>query len=1153
MSNPSPQIIAADPKISAFVTANAGSGKTSTLVNRVARLLLRNVKPEAILCVTFTKAAAAEMQSRLFKTLGDWAVMDDAELTAKLSAIDERPSNLSLARALFARALETPGGLKIQTIHAFCEKLLKRFPLEAGVPASFQVLEDQAAREASARARDEVARFALEDPDGPLGKAYARFAVELDHHGFLEMFGDFETRRTAIQAYARTSSERDGVAADVWRACGFEAPEAADDIRNAAAAPPRLEAELWRRGAAALARGGARDQVCAAQMAEVAETAAAGQANFEQALGVFCTAKGEPAKWLDTAVALKSSPGLRVALIAERERLFEASRRVKSALVAEDTIAALIVAQAYAALYGASKAEHGALDFADLIARTRELLIQRSDAAWVLYKLDGGIDHILVDEAQDTAPDQWDIERALTAEFFAGAGGREAERTVFAVGDEKQSIFSFQGAEPERFLTEAGEHASLVRGAGRRFESPALIESWRSTPEVLDVVDAVFSDPQALAALRPASASGAPPVVHRPTREAGAGAVDLWELEENVAATQNDAWSAPVDADPPQSANRKLARRIAGEIKAMIARKDGVFDKDAKAFRAMGPGDVLILVRRRSALFHEIIRALKSAGIPVGGADRLTLSDHIVFDDLIGLARVCLFPWDDLELAALLRSPLFDVDEDSLYALAQPRTRSLWEELERRADERPEWSAALQFLEQARTDCRVRPPFDLYARLLNRTDASGRSVRSRILTRLGREAEQALDAFLAQALAAERRGVRDLESFAADMAEAEVEVKREQDEGHGEVRVMTVHGAKGLEAPIVILPDTATRAAPPPGRPLLDAEGGGFLWCARAGDDCDASAAARRRRLEGVDHESLRLLYVALTRARDRLIVCGVLPGKSDAFQRSWRDYVERAFAGGRIAERAVERVDSAGRPLKRYGADPVPAAATRPAEARPMRVPPWMPRPASAEPAGLRWVSPSTVTEAVKAPSPSPLSNVGGLGRFRRGDLIHKLLQILPELDPPSRRSHAARLLGREDDLIPAQRDEMISAAMAVLEDERFAPVFGPGSRAEVAVAGRAKDLPEGLAVSGRIDRLLVEDDRVLVVDYKTNRPSPDRVEDADPAYITQMAIYRAVLREVYPGRHVEAALVWTDGPKLMVIPENMMAKAIQALPGSG
>ncbi|HEY5410729.1 MAG TPA: double-strand break repair helicase AddA, partial [Caulobacteraceae bacterium] len=893
MSALDPQIVASDPEASAFVTANAGSGKTRTLVDRVARLLLRGSKPETILCVTYTKAAAAEMQRRLFETLGGWAVMDDALLARELAAIGEQASDLAGARRLFALALETPGGLKIQTIHAFCEKLLHRFPLEAGVSPGFQVLEDQAAREVSAEARRTLALIAQADAAGPLGRAYAAFAVALDYRSFEDMFAAFEARRPALAAYFGAFANDAAMAEDVWRACGFEQASPATAL-EAEALGFTDWGDLTAAGRALVATGAATDIKLGQEILAVARDHAAGNAGFDDLWRTFCTQAGKPKARLGTN-------GLGAAtrdwLADLQRRLGEACDRIKAARVAEDSVAVLGLAAAYVSLYEAAKQTQGGLDFADLIERTRELLTWRADAAWVLYKLDGGIDHVLVDEAQDTSPEQWDIVRALTGEFFSGAGSRREDRTVFAVGDEKQSIYSFQGADPRRFLAEQGEHESLVRGGGGRFETPALIRSYRSAPEVLAFVDAVFRPEPALAALRPDRSSQ--PIRHEAVRPPGHGIIDVWPLEQGDEAPETDPW-APVDTEPPESANKKLARRIAREIKAMATGGEAVFDRSETA-RPMGYGDVLILVRRRNALFHEIIRALKREGVPVGGADRMTLSDHIVFQDLIALGRFCLFAGDDLTLAALLRSPFCDLDEDSLYALAHGRPRTLWSRLLERAEERPEWRTARDFLRVARGEARSRRPFDFYARLLGRTDERGRSMRARILTRLGREAEQALDAVLAEALKAERRGVRALESFVADMASTVVEVKREQEDGKGEVRVMTVHGAKGLEAPVVILPDTATRASAL-GGPLLRTLAGGFLWCARKGDDCEASAAARQARVDAADGESLRLLYVALTRARDRLIVCGVEPGRASLKDGSWRQHVERALDDPGIA-----------------------------------------------------------------------------------------------------------------------------------------------------------------------------------------------------------------------------------------------------------
>jgi ATP-dependent helicase/nuclease subunit A len=478
----------------------------------------------------------------------------------------------------------------------------------------------------------------------------------------------------------------------------------------------------------------------------------------------------------------------------------------------------------------------------------------------------------------------------------------------------------------------------------------------------------------------------------------------------------------------------------------------------------------------------------------------------------------------------------------------------LWSALNRRADERAAWAAARSFLGWVIAEAATRAPFDFYARVLSRLDGAGRSMRARLLTRLGREAEDALDAFLGEALAAERRRVNSLERFLAQMALSEIEVKREPEDGAGprggEVRVMTVHGAKGLEAPIVFLPDTTTRARAM-GGPLLETENGGFLWAPRKADDPIACRIARDDRERAAAHESLRLFYVALTRARDRLVLCGV--GTRDQFhQGSWHDIALRAFEQPSVAAHTRE-VELGAMWIRRFGFDPPRAEALAETVWPIARPPDWTRRFAPADPAGRRYAAPSTLARSARGPFASPLDEQDGLSRYRRGLLIHRLLQVLPDLTADQRAAAAARLLEREVDLTAQQRREMATAALGVLSDARFAAVFGPDSRAEAAIAGGAGDLPPGLAVAGRVDRLVIEPDRVLVVDFKTNRPAPDRVEDADPAYLTQMAVYAAVLKDIFPKHRIEAALVWTDGPKLMPVPENIIAETLARLRRDG
>lgn len=1128
-----PQIRAADPELSVFVTANAGSGKTTTLVNRVARLLLGGASASSILCVTYTKAAAAEMQARLFDTLGSWAVMDDGQLSEALAKLDDSssgslpPARLSEARRLFARALETPGGLKIQTIHAFCEKLLRRFPIEAGISPRFTVLEDAAAIALSTEAREELARTALKDPEGSVGLAYAHFAVELDWQRFEGLLGLIEAKRDTLSDYvARVAT---GQAPGPHALTGADPDQSADEVG--------VDFMRWidrgevRRMADLMATGSKTDKDRAGELYYALDH----DWSFNSFASVFLTGKGEPRK----SMASKQAPPDAAGWLSDFQDKVMATRDViRAAKVADDTVKLLTLAISHAALYNAAKTERGALDFGDLVAKTVELLTKKSTAAWVLYKLDGGIDHVLIDEAQDTAPEQWEIMRALTGEFFTIEG---TDRTVFAVGDEKQSIYSFQGARPERLRQEAHVYDRLIKGAGSAFEGVPLLTSYRSTEDVLNFVDQVFADPERTRAL--VGDEGDIPQ-HIAARTGHRGSVELWPLFQDEAAPERDAWDDPVDAESMASARKRLAQGLAFEIKRQVESGTIVHDKKGHK-RPCTYGDFIVLVRRRDATFEEIIRGLKGAAVPVAGADRLKLSEHIIFDDLQALARFALHPNDDLSLAEILRSPFCDVDEDSLFDLAgRQKRKGLWRELKDRAGERADWAQALNLLTEARS-LKDRDPFTFFSSLLNRVDETGRSGRTRILTRLGPEANEAIDESLNQVMAAEKRGGTDLETCLSLLEAADVEVKRELEGPRGEVRVMTVHGAKGLEAPIVILPDTTMKAKAqgPSLMPVAIDGGEAWLMCPGSkGEDCAASAAAREAREKRVADETLRLLYVALTRARDRIIVMG-RGSKRAPEEGDWWSVIEQTF------DRLGDQVRTLDNNVRRYGADPeVMTAAERVAHERPT-VPDWARnRPATDKAA--RFISPSQMLEMKRIPAPSPLARGegpgAGLGRFRRGELVHRLLERLPELHDADRPDAAARMLVRERDLSDEQRTEIIGAAFGVLQDDLFAPVFGEGSRAEVAITGTAPELPAGVNIAGRIDRLVVTPERVLVVDFKSNRPAPAGVEGADPAYILQMAIYVAVLRQLYPDRPVEAALVWTDGPKLMAVPRHLMDEAL-------
>jgi ATP-dependent helicase/nuclease subunit A len=845
-------------------------------------------------------------------------------------------------------------------------------------------------------------------------------------------------------------------------------------------------------------------------------------------LAVFVTQKGEPRKNLYPANARKADPDAEPPLLDEQVRVLEWADRRRAAAVADRTRDVLEVARHLLDAYRSEKSRLALLDYDDLIDGTRRLLESRAD--WVHYKLDQGIDHILIDEAQDTSPDQWRIAELLSAEFFAGAGARPGPRTVFAVGDEKQSIYSFQGADPEGFDRMRRHFRAHAGEVAEAFEDVRLELSFRSAPEVLSVVDDVFSGP----AGEGLTASDAP-VVHRARRADARGLVEVWPLEEPSARGEADRWEAPLDTEPENSPRRRLARHVAGRIRAMIDDGETV-DGDGGAPRPIAAGDVLILVRRRDALVEELARALKEAGVPVAGSDRMTLSRQIAVMDLIALGEFLLMPEDDLTFATVLKSPLFGLDDDDLFRLAAGRGENerLWPRFRRMADREEGWAAAAGELERHLAFADQTTPFGFFSRLL-----SARAGRRRLHARLGPDQLDPIEEFLNAALDHERDGAPSLQRFIHRMKGSAAEIRRDMEQERDAVRIMTVHGAKGLEAPVVFLPDTVR----PPNLRTGEVIGVGPADGLPVAPPARAAASDRlvqemERRSEAGWAEYNRLLYVAMTRARDRLYVAGYYTSeRAKPHERSWYRAVRAALApdGG----------DDDGAVLRRGGAPaPVTASGAGPhADAEP---PDWTRRPAPDEPAPPRPLSPSRVdwTEPAAA-SPLAQRSPGGDGRLR-GVLLHQMLQTLPALPAEGREAAGGRLLSlRAPEMTDDERSDLLGEAMAVMRLPELSPVFAAGSRAEAPLTG----MLGGHVISGRVDRMAVTPEGVWIVDYKTNRPPPDDVADTPVAYLRQMALYRELMRRIYPGRPVICALVWTFRTRVDLLPDDVLDTAWASL----
>ncbi|HEX9647324.1 MAG TPA: double-strand break repair helicase AddA [Alphaproteobacteria bacterium] len=1124
------QRLASDPHASVWVAASAGTGKTKVLTDRVLRLMLGEgdappAPPQRILCLTFTKAAAAEMANRLYRSLGRWAIESDRDLAEdleKLTGAGPDADTLARARRLFARVLDAPGGMRIQTIHSFCQALLARFPLEAGIPPHFEVIDERTAGELMAEVQEGLA--AAVEPGGgdALGRAFAAIAGHVHELTFPALLAELAGARGRIERLVRRHGGSDGLIAALARRLELAPGASGESVIAAACAEGAFDRAGLTAACRTLAAGQKSDREAAALIAPWLDAADA-EARVRLFAGyrrAFLTGTGKLRARLCTKAVADADAGAAAALAAEAERIDRAAERGRRAAVLGATAALITLGTALLDGYQAHKRAHGWLDYDDLILGARSLLGAGGRTAWVLYKLDGGLDHILIDEAQDTNPDQWQVVAALAEEFFAGEGARELRRTVFAVGDAKQSIFSFQGADPRAFAEFRSHFARRVRDAERDWREVGLDVSFRSTAAVLDAVDATFADPAARDGLDDGG-----DIRHRSARAGQAGLVELWPPLAPEPADAPEAWKPPVERRPPDSPRARLAELVAAKIARLC---DG--ERLESSARAIEPGDVMVLVRRRNSFMDELIRRLKERAIPVAGIDRLVLTDHIAVMDLVSLGRFLLLPDDDLSLAEVLKSPLCGLDDDDLFDLAHGRGEaSLWQRLRARGG----FATAMLEALLARVD--LASPFELYARVLGADRG-----RERILSRLGADASDPLDEFLAQALAYERGHVPSLQGFLHWLETGRTEIKRDLDVGRGDsVRVMTVHGAKGLQAPVVFLPDTLQ--VPRHRAQLAWAPDGDAVLWAPASDVRDSLSAAWREQAAARGlAEYRRLLYVAMTRAADRLYVCGWETKRSPP-EDCWYRLVQAGLAAGATAETVADA--ALGFTVVRLRTDQTaPPEPEPPARAAPRMapLPDWIRAAPPAEPVPPRPLVPSAPVEA-EPPARSPRA-AEDRAAATRGRLIHRLLQHLPELAPAARAAACRRFLARPSlALADAEQEAIARSVLAVLDDPAYAAAFAPASRAEVAIAG-ALPGAGGRVLAGQVDRIAVSAAEVLVVDYKTGRAPPARPEDVPGAYLRQMAGYRAGLCAIYPDRPVRCALLWTEGPRLMALDDALL-----------
>lgn len=1101
------QHLATNPNKSVWVEASAGTGKTKVLSDRVLRLLLdsETPHPERILCLTYTKAGAVEMKSRIFERLSEWSVISDDNLQNNLTelffgetlSLTELKNYQKRARTLFALLLDTAGGIKIQTIHSFCQDILSRFPLEAGISPYFEVMETEEQTDILEQIRKDIIIEAENNPQSQSAN-YMRYITKNMKEG------DFTK---ALKEIIENKSKLQNIF--------FHYDDFADFEQNLAlklhTSPNKLLADFYNEfkiTAAPLIKkiieilyhGTLNEAENASALKKIADSGFLPQ-DFPTLQKLVLTGNYTP-QIKGTKESKKYNPqinemGQNLADIFNstlqkiaRQKLFFSSQAIFG------------LAHRLFSAYAEYKQRRAKLDYEDLIFATNNLLSNSAVAGWVLYKLDGGIDHILIDEAQDTSPEQWNIIKALSEEFFAGIGSKKSPCTIFVVGDRKQSIFSFQGADPQKMEDMSAYFSQKAAGNSAKIN---LDISFRSTSAVLDLVNKVFSDPEASAGV----VAKAEKVNHLPYRLGEFGKVEIWPLlikEKEEKHSDSSDEQTYLTQKKSLSLKYQLAQKIVGKIKELI-------QKSANSPRPLHFGDFMVLVQKRAHFINEFIRACKEENINVSGADRMKLSEQIAVQDLISLAKVLLLPNDDLSLAEVLKSPLFNFNDDDLFKLCYNRgSANLWTRL-KDFSQYVETYAQLQTLFNMVDFVR---PFELFDYVLTKMNG-----RKKFILRMGYEVEDALDEFMNLVLNFEKEHIPSLQNFVEWIENHDLEIKREAKQNEVDaVQLMTAHGSKGLQARVVFLPDTTIDNAIKNEQKLLinETENTAYFPFGKNYYEDNSKAVNQQIGLKEAE-ERRRLLYVALTRAEDELYICGYSGSNKGSAAGSWYELCRVALenSGKKKSDGTIVYETSGEIKAPKKAQNSIIHTNFPPED--------WIFTKAKAENALAKPYTPSKLNDGEEADSVSPLADKGDY--YKRGIIIHKMLQFLPKT-AENQIDVAQKYLAQSDFSLSEQK-QILNEVTAVLRNSEFAEIFGPYSKAEVPIMGEVK----GRIISAQIDRLVILPDKIKIIDFKTNR----RIDEIPPEYLNQLKVYAELISLIYPNKPIETYILWTNKLKLSKI----------------
>ncbi|MDA9231004.1 double-strand break repair helicase AddA [Rickettsiales bacterium] len=1121
---------ASNPKNSVFVAASAGSGKTKILTDRVLRLLLNDIRPNQILCLTFTKVAAFEMKNRIYKELSEWSIITESQLQDRifnLTAQNCSKSLLKKARSLFVRVLDDSEGLKINTIHAFCQTLMAKFPIESNIKPNFSIIDSQKENKLLLQAKDMLLKEALENKN--LRKKIENIAVNLNEDDFLDVILELINQRSALESTIKKYHDLNNLNKQILLI--FNSKDKDEDYIDDLIQKPDLTKNFNKEALLKIANLAKESDKKSDQNYYNLVTnylQNPNKDNFDNYLSIFLTKDKSIKKTIITSAIIKKDLNIKNDLLKEAKRLQNICEEINAFTIANLSIDLLNITNKMLEFYQNLKNSNNYLDYNDLISKGSELLNNKEISQWVKYKLDGAISHILVDESQDTNHNQWQIIKAISDDFFDKNDEIGEERTIFIVGDEKQSIYSFQGADPSIFNDVFYYYSQKLEQNNSKMHNISLNNSFRSKKNILQLVDNIFKEQDYKKAISKINI-----VKHNPIKLDNMGKVELWPIinvKEDDANSNKDDFSWKINVKPVEKLNSKelLAKLIAKKIKNWLESEKIIYSEN----RIIEPKDIMILIKdRANNLGNLIINNLQKEKIPVSGGDKFELSSHFLVKDLLLIAKFLLLPQDDLNLATLLKSPIIAISEEELFDVCQIKDREsiyLFQAL--KLSDNINIKKSLIFLDDVQKYY-LENQNQIYQLFLYILEYKNKKVE--IIEYFKEESREIIHQFLNLCLNFENSEDFGLENFVIQLQNSSLKINIGSANSElNQVKISTIHSAKGLESKIIILADSFHNS-----QKIYGTNSSRILWFKhndikipiyKSDKNCALTDGIKNADKNLSKEEYLRLLYVSLTRAEDELYIAG-FGNKSD--QNCWYNIIKNyGLQNAKSKDSDFSKIlgiksDEFTEDDKiLYFTDENKNILNKNTENssndnKKYKIPEFLTKKAEIE--LFKNISyPSTIDK-----NQTISNDVNIVNDF--GNIIHKILELfikkLRNNDASQKiNTHLDNFYPKIDSKI---RLELFRQISAISNNKVLDFIYCNKIETEIAVFYEENND----IISGKIDLLVIKDNEIIIIDYKSNKIIEKEIDKTANKYKKQLNIYRKIISNIYPDKIIKTAIIWT------------------------